>query len=573
MKSLLLVLSLSSFSFAAEPQVETSFGPIKGFSHKTKEGKEVNVFLGIRYGKAPDHIFRFEKPELVEKWGPMLHHATLFRASCIPHHKQGLVRENYSEDCLFLNVVSPNLKPKKLLPVVVFIHGGGFEIGDSETYGYKTASETLVSQDIIFVSINYRLGVFGFFTTGDRVMPGNYGLWDQTLALRFLHEVLPSFGGDPNQITLMGHSAGSSSVSALMYSPHSDHLFNQAIQLSGSVFAEYSMSDYVIEESKNLAEAVGCKMMKSEQVRDCMKEKTAEELLAGVEKIEGGRRHAHFLKFHPYFDKEFFPFEAEHMARKAPKKKTLQGVTDMESGLFSLMQGVEYLTGGIHIPTERWNNFSRADLQEFMTTGVCPEVEFGRKMGPFLHLLTDFYMDREAPEIPDSKFYIRRYTELISDLQFNVPVYHEIELKRLLGWKDTFYYVIDFVSQATKKETDPLEGALHSSELRFLLDYLGQETIPHDDADRRFQKSFVSSLVAFIKTGNPSTKTLEWKPVTNEAPSRHMRLNADSKMTDEHFRQEAMDFWLKTIPQAIGTDLLKKGRLPAASAHIKHTEL
>lgn len=111
---------------------------------------------------------------MVEKWGPLVHHATKFRASCIPHHANALWRENYSEDCLFLNIVSPNLKvrhelvgfystiqPKKPLPVVVFIHGGGYEIGDSEMYGYKTASETLVSEDIIFVSLNYRLGVLG----------------------------------------------------------------------------------------------------------------------------------------------------------------------------------------------------------------------------------------------------------------------------------------------------------------------------------------------------------------------------------------------------------------------------
>lgn len=185
------------------------------------------------------------------------------------------------------------------------------------------------------------------------------------------------------------------------------------------------MSNYVIEESRRLADVVGCKMTDSKKLRECMKERTAEELLDGVEKIEGGRRHAHFLKFHPYFDKDFFPFEVEHMSRKAPKKKTIQGVTDMESGLFcklfytypfinplAMTQNLEFLTGGVHIPTERWNNFTKEDFVDFLTTGVCPEPEFGRKMGRFLHLLLEFYLDKDAPEHPDSKFYIQRYTDV-----------------------------------------------------------------------------------------------------------------------------------------------------------------
>lgn len=101
----------------------------------------------------------------------------------------------------------------------------------------------------------------------------------------------------------------------------------------------------------------------------------------------------------------------------------------------------------------------------------------------------------------------------MSDLQFNVPVYHEVELKRIYGW-ETYYYVIEFVSKATKKETDPLEGmlpyfrkrfdisgSLHGSEIRFILDYMGHETLPHDEEDKKFKEAFVGSLVAFIKTG------------------------------------------------------------------------
>ena len=106
-------------------------------------------------------------------------------------------------------------------PVAVWIHGGGFCFGSAEPYGYKVLSDNFVSRGIIVVSIQYRLGAFGFFSTGDHVAPGNLGLWDQRQALVFLHEVLPAFNGNKKKITVWGHSAGGTSTSLLTGSPHS----------------------------------------------------------------------------------------------------------------------------------------------------------------------------------------------------------------------------------------------------------------------------------------------------------------------------------------------------------------
>uniref|UniRef100_A0A914CR64 Carboxylesterase type B domain-containing protein n=1 Tax=Acrobeloides nanus TaxID=290746 RepID=A0A914CR64_9BILA len=106
-------------------------------------------------------------------------------------------------------------------PVLVFIHGGGFGFGSTSKYGYEHLSQNFVSHDIVVVTLQYRLGPFGFFSTGDYILPGNTGLWDQMYALHFLHQVLPYFGADPNRITVWGHSAGAASLSGLAISPHS----------------------------------------------------------------------------------------------------------------------------------------------------------------------------------------------------------------------------------------------------------------------------------------------------------------------------------------------------------------
>uniref|UniRef100_A0A8R1ILJ9 COesterase domain-containing protein n=1 Tax=Caenorhabditis japonica TaxID=281687 RepID=A0A8R1ILJ9_CAEJA len=151
---------------SVKPQVTTPYGPIVGFEHtSTESGSKYHVFLGIRYGNPPDHIYRFHKPEPVEKWPHINHDATHFRASCIPSLRSELEEHvNYSEDCLFLNIVTPSDARQKKLPVLVFIHGGGFQFGDSSMLGYSKAADNFVSQDIIFVSVQYRLGPLGFFT-------------------------------------------------------------------------------------------------------------------------------------------------------------------------------------------------------------------------------------------------------------------------------------------------------------------------------------------------------------------------------------------------------------------------
>lgn len=143
-----------------------------------------------------------------------------------------------TEDCLYLNIYRPRNAQSGPLSVVVFIHGGGFYGGTNNPilYGPDLFMDT---KQVVLVTITHRLNVFGFLATGDKASPGNYGLKDQTMAMRWIKRHIGAFGGDPDSITFMGHSAGSTSVNYHLVSRHSEGLYKNAIMLSGTVNAPW----------------------------------------------------------------------------------------------------------------------------------------------------------------------------------------------------------------------------------------------------------------------------------------------------------------------------------------------
>uniref|UniRef100_A0AC34RTD5 Carboxylic ester hydrolase n=1 Tax=Panagrolaimus sp. JU765 TaxID=591449 RepID=A0AC34RTD5_9BILA len=198
--------------------VETKYGKVKGFDYKADRGFETEIFLGIPFAKPPVGNLRFEKPEPPEPWSMILD-GTVPPKPCLT--SPTILNPDGSEDCLYLNVIRP--RNASNLPVMVFIHGGAFLIGSALDASYEKASDRIVSQKgVILVTIQYRIGIFGFFSTGDETNPGNLGIWDQIQALTFLREVIGDFGGDPNRITIFGDSAGAASASLLTFIVQAD---------------------------------------------------------------------------------------------------------------------------------------------------------------------------------------------------------------------------------------------------------------------------------------------------------------------------------------------------------------
>ena len=224
--------AIAQAPFSAKVSVET--GTIQG---AVKDG--VLSFKGIPYAAPPVGNLRWRAPQPALAWKGV-RNASLFGHDCMQIATRNHAPEaTYAEDCLFLNVWRPVQESTKQLPVMVWIHGGAFINGGSSDYSQDGTK--FARQGIVFVSLNYRLGRFGFFgfpalTKENPIEPhGNYGFMDQIAALHWIKKNAASFGGDPNRITVFGESAGGSSVQTLMASPLAQGLFQQVIlQSSGS---------------------------------------------------------------------------------------------------------------------------------------------------------------------------------------------------------------------------------------------------------------------------------------------------------------------------------------------------
>ncbi|XP_053674412.1 uncharacterized protein LOC128724715 [Anopheles nili] len=224
------------------PRVCTDDGCLLGTSMTDMKNLKFEAFVGIPYAKPPVGKLRFKKPVPVEPW-TQDYNATESKPACMQKSflqpGQPIIGE---EDCLFLNVYRPKSidTDEQPLPVMVFIHGGGYFSGsaDPQLYGPE---RILATRRVILVTFQYRLGVFGFLSTGDCHASGNYGMLDQVLALRWVQRHIQAFGGNPAAVTLFGESAGGASVQLHMMSPLSRGLFQRAIIMSGSAMAVWSM--------------------------------------------------------------------------------------------------------------------------------------------------------------------------------------------------------------------------------------------------------------------------------------------------------------------------------------------
>jgi para-nitrobenzyl esterase len=220
----------------SNPIVSVTGGQIRGVT-LDKGGA---VFKGIPYAQPPVGDLRWREPMSVIPWTGV-RDATKFGAACI--QKAGPISyAAIGEDCLFLNVWTPEWPIKSRLPVMVWVHGGGNFAGDSgEAW---TDGEGLIRRGVILVSINYRLGPFGFFAhpalthESPHHASGNQGILDQIAALKWVRDNIAKFGGDPGNVTIFGESAGSLDVSVLMTTPLSKGLFHHVIGESGAVILE-----------------------------------------------------------------------------------------------------------------------------------------------------------------------------------------------------------------------------------------------------------------------------------------------------------------------------------------------
>ena len=313
------------------PSVNTSFGTVVGTWDVTESGLPFKAFRGLKYGK---FVKRFHEAEPYKS-----------QDSLISANQEGLIcpqtnpfGENMSEDCLYLNIYTPEQGDK--LSVMVWIHGGALQSGSGNNLMY--GPQFILEKDVILVTINYRLGAFGFLSLETNAVPGNFGFKDQILALKWVKENIESFGGNSEDITIFGESAGSFSVMYQVVSPLATGLFNKAIAESGAPFNFYiagSRPNKPHQTAVALGHSLGCSSQTDDILLACLGIKSVEDILNAIYLCVDDN----ICTFNPwdaiiddFADNPFLPDSPENLVKKGEYSKVpmLVGVVG-EEGIYS----------------------------------------------------------------------------------------------------------------------------------------------------------------------------------------------------------------------------------------------
>ncbi|XP_023932222.1 cholinesterase [Lingula anatina] len=286
---LAIVFHLAVAVFGEDVVVTTKLGDLKGLSGKVRFRGKTHVlkkFLGVPFAQPPLKELRFKPPRAPAPWKPDLYNATYYRHTCMQEkldrdemQKQIPGFKNFSEDCLYLNIFTTyDFTDSSSLPhpVMVFIHGGSYVAGSAQTI----LGDVLPLKGVVLVVIQYRLGAFGFLSTGDHHAPGNTGLLDQTMALKWVKDNIGHFGGDTDRVTIFGQSAGASSIGLHLVSSKSKGLFHQVIMQSGVDLSPWAIHGVhsALHTSQELGRMVGCPTHLNVLLVECLRKVDAQEI-------------------------------------------------------------------------------------------------------------------------------------------------------------------------------------------------------------------------------------------------------------------------------------------------------
>ncbi|GAA4424289.1 carboxylesterase family protein [Pontibacter saemangeumensis] len=377
-------------------------------------------------------------------------------------------KEPISEDCLYLNVWTGALSADEKRPVLVWIYGGGFNSGGSAVPIYD--GEAMAKKDIVFVSLNYRVGPFGFLAhpalteESGRGASGNYGLMDQIAGLQWVKENIAAFGGDSGNVTIAGQSAGSMSVNALVASPLAKGLFNKAIAQSG---ANFSRGSATLQQ----AEAEGVKLAQSLDAASLeeLREVPAKELLQKAQGMRG-----------PNIDGYVLPstIAAIFAAGKQNKIDLLTGWNEDEGLLFG--------------PIQSAGEFRKQAAEQY-----------GADTKTFL----SYYPASTDAEAATSQLNLSR------DMIFGVQNYTWANVQSEQGKNKVYVYRFTREVPATGEYIK--YGAFHTGEVPYAYDNLDFVDRPWEPVDHALAKTMSAYWVNFIRTGNPNGKELPQWPAYN----------------------------------------------------------
>ena len=495
----LLIVTLGVFSASAQQlryvQVRTANGILEGVV--SPDGK-VRTFKGIPYAAPPVGPLRWKAPQTAPSWSGVRK-----AVDFAPRAMQGRIYDDMvfndngpSEDCLYLNLWMPENSGIDKLPVMVWIHGGGFAAGS--TSEPRQDAGNLSKKGVMVVSLNYRLGVFGFFAHPELTKEsghnasGNYGLMDQVAALRWIRENIAVFGGDPDNVTIFGESAGSSSVCALMASPLAQGLFRRAIGESSALFRTTSPTLTRAE-----AEESGAAFAESDLHASSLE---ALRTMPAAKILEAALRHPHDL-FGPIVDGYFLPADCAviYADGKQSRVPLLAGWNRDESDYKSFLGDDE--------PT----------VDNFVSHA---RTLFGKDADEFLKLY---------PAATNGEAKLAAH-DIAVDKSNAYETWKWMEMHRKSSSCPVYRYEFD---RALPLAADAKPGeeprAPHAGEIEYVFEVLSSKHLPWAPEDFAVSDIVASYWTNFAKTGDPNGPGLPaWPTCSSENGYQVMHLDVNS---------------------------------------------
>ncbi|XP_075694386.1 fatty acyl-CoA hydrolase precursor, medium chain-like [Rhinoderma darwinii] len=541
MALLLLTLLLGALVSGLEdghPQVWTQYGKLRGKKLSVKEtNRTIDAFYGVPFAKPPVGSSRFASPEPPEAWSSV-RDAQDYSPLCL--QSRDLLQKiltvfnitvplpALSEDCLYLNVFTPaDRENDSKLPVMVFIHGGGLSSGGASMFEGSALS---AFENVVVVTIQYRLGLLGFFSTGNKEAAGNYGFLDQVAALKWIQENIVNFGGDPNLVTIFGESAGGVSVSTLLISPISRGLFHRAIAESGVALIPYLIADKPQDLSliqKIVSNVSACD---SASLLKCLRDKTEREM----SEISGSLGHVFFAG---RVDGKFIPKPAvELLAEKAVTRvPVIIGVNNHECGfLIPLGFDITGLKDGIQ----------RDDVQQIVRNvhilSLRPEI-FPLVMDEYFGNTTDPLKIRD------------RFLDFCGDVMFVIPALRTADYHRESG-VPVYFYEFQHRPSIFKDLKPDYVKADHADEMFSVvgapfLDTGVMFAGPYTEEEKTLSKAVMKYWANFARNGDPNGPGLvQWPQYDQDEGYLQIHVNPSAA---RKLKADKYEFWTKTLPQKL----------------------
>ncbi|XP_018536669.1 acetylcholinesterase [Lates calcarifer] len=542
---LLLMLHFLTASPATQDDlvITTETGKVQGKIISVLGG-EVRAFLGIPFGKPPVGELRFRAPEPAEAWEGVKN-ATKFGNSCyqIPDTFysgfKGAEMWNpntpLSEDCLYLNVWSPRAnksqsQPSALAPVLVWIYGGGFTGGTAslDLYDGRFLTQT---ENVVVVSMNYRLGAFGFLSLPDnKNVPGNAGLKDQQLALKWVSKNIAAFGGDPSKVTIFGESAGSGSVGFHVLSPGSQNYFQRAIMESGAPNAPWSTisNKESWARAKKLATSLGCSTNPAE-MEACLQKANAGDI--ALKQFDVLSQSILAIPFIPVVDGDFLPDKPEILlsSSKLPKKDVLLGL-NKDEGTYFLLYGAP----GFNITGQ--SLITRDQYLQGVALSMADASNITREMAIFQY--TDWADKDNTTKNRDF------LGSLVGDQLFVCPVLEFAQRYSQHGAK-TFIYFFDH--QSSVNPWPEWMGVMHGYEIEFVFGMPLNSSLGYTNSEVNMTKKIMKHWTNFARTGNLKIDGANWPAFTPDQ-QHYVTLNTYPPQKKTMLKAHECHLWTKLLP-------------------------